>query len=308
MKRILPLIVCLLLGGTLLASPNSDSLDLVKYIRMMDSVNKALNYQTGSIKLDNGLITLNVPEGFKYLNSEQSNFVIEKIWGNLPQSDIQGMLFPVASTPFEDSSYAFVIRYQSVGYVKDKDADEIDYDKLMKDMQKEEIAENKERAKAGISSIHTVGWASKPFYDKEQKVLHWALNLKAEDAIDNTLNYRIMLLGRKGLLSLTAVAPLYALDSVKRHINEVLAIPSFTDGNKYSDFDPKVDEVAAWTIGGLVAGKVLAKVGLFAIFLKYIKLIIIGLGAAGAAIWKFMRRKKEEPPVEPEPSEAQAEQ
>jgi len=46
---------------------------------------------------------------------------------------------------------------------------------------------------------------------------------------------------------------------------------------KYEDFDSSVDEVAAWTIGGLVAGKVLAKVGFFAIFLKFGKIIVLSL-------------------------------
>jgi uncharacterized membrane-anchored protein len=51
--------------------------------------------------------------------------------------------------------------------------------------------------------------------------------------------------------------------------------------------------VAAWTVGGLVAGKVLAKVGFFAGLLKFWKVIAIGLAAAGTAIWRFFNRNKE---------------
>ena len=68
----------------------------------------------------------------------------------------------------------------------------------------------------------------------------------------------------------------------------------FNQGNKYSDFNPSVDKVAAWTIGGLVAGKVLAKAGLFAIILKFGKVIILGLAAVGGTIWKFITGKKGE--------------
>ena len=42
-----------------------------------------------------------------------------------------------------------------------------------------------------------------------------------------------------------------------------------------ADFDSKIDNVAAWTIGGLVAGKVLAKAGFFAIILKFIKPLLL---------------------------------
>jgi uncharacterized membrane-anchored protein len=68
----------------------------------------------------------------------------------------------------------------------------------------------------------------------------------------------------------------------------------FNQGNKYSDFNPSVDKVAAWTIGGLVAGKVLAKVGLFAVILKFGKLIVFGLVAAGGTIWKYITGRKGE--------------
>jgi uncharacterized membrane-anchored protein len=47
------------------------------------------------------------------------------------------MIFPENSTPFTDSSYAFIISYEDMGYVKDDDAKDIDYDDLLKDMQRE---------------------------------------------------------------------------------------------------------------------------------------------------------------------------
>ena len=95
---------------------------------------------------------------------------------------------------------------------------------------------------------------------------------------------------------MNAVAPLYALDSVKTHISEVLAMPKFTDGNKYSDFKPGVDDVATWTIGGLVAGKILTKVGILAGLGKFLKIIIVGIIALVSAAWKWVtgRKKKEE--------------
>jgi uncharacterized membrane-anchored protein len=70
----------------------------------------------------------------------------------------------------------------------------------------------------------------------------------------------------------------------------------FTPGNRYQDFDSKVDNVAAWTVGGLVAGKILLKTAAGAGILKFLKFIIIGIVAAGAAIWRWItgRKKKEE--------------
>ena len=52
-------------GDTTTARPTED---IVRYLRLDDSVEKAMKYQTGIISLYNGIAQLNVPEGFKYLN------------------------------------------------------------------------------------------------------------------------------------------------------------------------------------------------------------------------------------------------
>jgi len=297
MRKIVFLLLALMITGVLArANDKDDSLtaQLVKEIKLYDSVNKAMKYQTGVVKLSSDVAQLTVPQGFKYLNADQSNYVITELWGNPPRKDVMGMLFPETGGPFADSSYAFIITYEALGYVKDEDADKIDYDEMLKEMQKEEKEVNVERQKQGYESIHIVGWAQKPYYDKTNKVLHWAKELRFGSQGSNTLNYEIRILGRKGILSMNAVAGMNELPLVKKDIDKVLHIATFTEGNKYSDFDSNIDKVAAWTIGGLVAGKILAKVGILAFFGKFLKLILIGLATIGGAIVKFFKGKKKE--------------
>jgi uncharacterized membrane-anchored protein len=257
-----------------------------------DSIEASMRYQTGEVKLSNGIAKLNVPAGFKFLNEEQSRYVLTELWGNPPSNNVLGMIFPEWGGPSIDTSYAFVVTYQAIGYVKDGDADDINYDDLLKDIQKGEIAENKERAKMGYPPVNTMGWAQKPYYDKTNKILHWAFKLQFGGHDVQTLNYDVRILGRKGILSMNAVANMSELSIVKQDIDKVLHIASFTDGNSYKDFDSNVDEVAAWTIGGLVAGKVLAKAGILAVILKFGKFILIGIAALGGLIFKFFKRKK----------------
>ena len=59
--------------------------------------------------------------------------------------------------------------------------------------------------------------------------------------------------------------------------------------HQYADFTPGVDQVAAWTLGSLVTGKMLAKVGFFGLLLKFWKIIVLGLAGLGGAIWKILR-------------------
>lgn len=50
-----------------------------------------------------------------------------------------------------------------------------------------------------------------------------------------------------------------------------MSMVSFTDGNKYADYTAGVDKVAAVGIGGLIAGKVIAKTGFLVTFLLIFK-------------------------------------
>ena len=86
---------------------------------------------------------------------------------------------------------------------------------------------------------------------------------------------------------LNVIGDVAILPKVKKDIPQVLAAVDFAEGNRYSDFNPEIDEVAAYGIGGLIAGKVLAKVGFFALILKFWKII---MGAAISAFYYIRKR------------------
>lgn len=265
--------------------------------RFIDNIEAGLKYQQGEVQLDNSIGTLKVPDSFRYLDAEQSRYVLEDLWGNPEDSTVLGMIVPQERGVLADNAWAFIVTYEEMGFVKDDDADEIDYDELLGEMKTDADAENEMRKSAGYAPIEIVGWASKPYYDADKKVLHWAKEIRFGDNEFNTLNYNVRILGRKGVLVLNAVSPIGELPEVQKNIPPVLSSFTFADGSKYSDFDPDVDEVAAWTIGGLVAGKVLAKTGLLALLLKNIKLVLLGLSAIGTGAWKWYKRKTTLPDV-----------
>lgn len=61
------------------------------------------------------------------------------------------------------------------------------------------------------------------------------------------------------------------LTEVEAAVPDVLSMVSFTEGNRYSDFNPSIDKVAAIGIGGLIAGKLAAKAGVLALALVFLK-------------------------------------
>ncbi|HEX7061828.1 MAG TPA: DUF2167 domain-containing protein [Woeseiaceae bacterium] len=245
----------------------------------------SLDKRTGTIVVGDDLATLTVPESFYYLGPEDAERVLVDVWDNPPGQgqDTLGMLFPAEYTPFDVESWAVTIDYTEDGHVDDSDAAGIDYGELLSDMRDGIRDANPERIEAGYEPIELVGWAEPPHYDPASRKLYWAKELKFGDSPDTTLNYEIRALGRKGVLAMTFVAATSQLEEINANRESVLAMAEFNPGQRYEDFDSNLDEVAAYGIGALVAGKVAAKAGLLAAGLVLLKkfgiFILLGLGA-----------------------------
>ena len=257
----------------------------------------SLNFQQGKITIKEGLATLNVPAGFRYLNPEQSESVLVHGWGNPPGNTTLGMLFPSAISPLSDEGWGVVISYQDDGYIKDDDAESIDYADLLKEMQDDIGEENQGRQQQGFEPLTLIGWAATPHYDRPSHKLYWAKELQFGEG-EHTLNYNVRVLGRKGTLVLNAVASMSQLSAIESSMQEVMAFVDFNDGNRYADFTPGVDKIAAYGIGALIAGKVLVKVGFFKLLIGAIlgakKLAIPAFIALGALLRKLFKKKAPE--------------
>ena len=310
MKHFLLALAALTLPLAALATPKppltaADSATRRTFI--LDSLNHSLHYQQGHVVLPGGISELEVPNGFRYLDSAQSRTVLTRYWHN-PDGTSLGMLFPAKLNPLDENAWAYVIEYDPSGHVKDDAADDINYDDLLKEMREDLVDANKERTAAGYEAVELVGWASSPYYDKATHTLHWAKTLKFGGSPDNTRNYNVRVLGRKGVLILNAVGSEQQLADIKASIPGLLGAVSFAKGQQYTDFNSSLDEVAAYGIGGLIAGKVLAKVGLFAVLLKFWKLGLLALSGAWAAVKRFFTGKKVAPAGGPAPDDAPTEE
>lgn len=259
---------------------------------------KGLKYKQGQIDLRGGLATLTVPKGFKFLGPNDAETVLVKLWGNPPSKDKPlGMLIPANMTPVSSNAWVVTIEYSEGGYVKDKDASKINYDDLLKKMQKAIAANNKARQEQGYPAITLVGWAAPPHYDAATHKLFWAKDLKFEGEEHDTLNYCIRMLGRRGVLELNAIADIGQFDAIDKETPQILSMVNFTEGNRYADFNPKTDKVAAYGIAALVAGGTLAaaaKLGFFKLLwvgiLAAKKFIIIAVVAVAAFFKKLFKR------------------
>jgi uncharacterized membrane-anchored protein len=288
--------ICALLGAFFCSCPvfAQEETNREAQVAAVLKLVSSLKFQTGEISLHDGLAKLTLPPEFHYLAPKDAETVLVKLWGNPPGQKTLGMIVPTNCSVLSPQSWVVVIQYSEDGYVKDKDADSIDYSKLMKEMQEEARGASKERVKQGYPSIELAGWAAPPRYDKEAHKLFWAKEIRFGDSETNTLNYNIRALGRRGVLVLNVVATMDQFSEIEKRAPDIVKMAEFNEGNRYADFDGKSDKVAAYGLAALVAGGVAAKAGFFKVLwiglLAAKKFIIIGIIALGAFIKKLFNR------------------
>ncbi|RDI97212.1 DUF2167 domain-containing protein [Dyella solisilvae] len=262
----------------------------------------SLHPLTGTVALPSAQATLKLTDVYSFLPAKDAQRVVTQLWGNPPDDTVLGMILP-GSDPhslLNGHRWAVVVTFVDEGHVSDGDAAKVDYDDMLKDLKQATKDSNDERLKDGYPAIELMGWAEPPHYDAASHKLYWARDLKftRADGADagHTLNYAIRVLGRKGYLSLNAVAPIGALSQVRADMPQVVALAEFDPGERYADYQPGRDKLAAYGIAALVAGGIAAKAGLFAklgvILLALKKFIVLGVAAIGGAISRLFKRKQ----------------
>ena len=250
----------------------------------------ALDLREGLVTIEGGIATLTLPEGYYFLGSKDANYILTTLWQNPPGTMTLGLVFPAGVSPFDPGSWALEVTFEEIGYVSDDDAGNYNYDELLAEMQADTRADSAQRVAEGYPEIELVGWAATPRYDKEARKLYWAKQLRFSDSETDTLNYSIRALGRRGVLVLNFIAEMRVLPQVEAAVPDVLAMVEFNDGHRYADFNPSLDQVAAVGIGGLIAGKVVAKTGLLVVGLAFLKkfgvLLLLPLLALGGRLFK----------------------
>lgn len=293
---------CGLLSVGLTCSSLGATGDTNKIPEELQTLLDSIQYQQGHIDLAGGVASISLTDSFRFVNPKGTETVLSGLWGNPPDNDksVLGMLVPTGFSPISKDAWCVIISYEEDGHVKDDDAEKINYDKLLQDMKKAGQDENAERLKQGYDPIELVGWATPPRYDAQSHKFYWAKEIKFGDGSHgNTLNYNLRILGRKGVLVLNAVADMTQFPMIEKATPDILSVVNFNDGNRYADFKPGTDKMAAYGLAALVAGGVAAKAGLFkgllVALLALKKVIIVGGIAIVAWVRKLMGKKDSTP-------------
>lgn len=231
--------------------------------------------------------TISIPEGYRYLEGQDAAKLMEA-YGN-PPSSYDGLI------AVDNLDWLVLFEFENSGYVKDDEKDELNADKLLATIKKQQDQGNEYRRNQGLEELFIDGWAVEPKYNETTNNLEWGLLLRTPTS-GQFVNYHTKLLGREGLMNVTLICDLAQLQEVLPTYQTLLLGHQYNPGKSYAEYK-QGDRVAEYGLTALIAGGALfgaAKLGLLAtimaFFKKFVKLIIIGVVAIGVAIKKFFAK------------------
>jgi uncharacterized membrane-anchored protein len=237
--------------------------------------------------------SLQLPAGYAFIPVKEGKAVMEML-GNRTDDRFLGLILPESQ-----ASWFVTLDYEPAGYIKDDDAKHWDADELLQSLKDGTEASNEHRKQMGIAPIEVTRWVEAPAYESSTHRLIWAAEArdKGGQDPDPTINYNTYVLGREGYISLNLITVTSAIQTDKSAARELLSAIDFNSGKRYSDFDSSTDKVATYGLAALIGGVAAKKLGLLAVIgaflLKFAKIIFVAVVAAGGAITKFFKGKKE---------------
>src|SRR5262245_38549431 len=227
-----------------------------------------------------GRATIAIPAKYGFLGAADTSKFLT-LMRNLPRSD------SYTFAPLDLEWFA-IFDFEDTGYIKDDE--KIDAAAVLQSLKEGNARGNEERKRRGYPALTLEGWFVPPHYDTGTKRLEWATKLSSEGGV--SVNYRIRLLGRAGVMSAVLVSDPDSLDKDIRVFKTALNDFSFDAGQRYSEYR-EGDKIAEYGLTGLIIGgaaAAAAKTGLFKVIGKFAVLIFVGAAALIGGLFKWFFR------------------
>jgi uncharacterized membrane-anchored protein len=197
----------------------------------------------------------------------------------------------------QKAEWEVVIEYDDVGYVSDKDADELNADELFSSYKQGTEQQNVERRTKGIPELILDGWSEMPKYNKPNHHLVWGL--KAHTTEGPVINFFTRVLGRNGYMSIDLIDSPDHIEGAKAETAALFDATRFKKGATYEEH-AESDKSSGMGLRALVIGGTglavmkVAKAGiLLKLLLVFKKAFIVVFAAIGGFFkWLFGRGKK----------------
>ncbi len=200
---------------------------------------------SGTIRIPEVHATINVPEGYVFINKEMAEYLAE-YWGYDDDNNIFGALVPGDAQIFYNVNFALFLYNLESGYIDDTNAAYFDAEKYKKNV----VASDND-------SFITTKWIIEPHYNINRRILELCRQVEVHSEVsdnnDYTISeafiYYIYLYNRLGYICMGTYADIDQLDNAMDLRKSIINSITFEEGYRYDDFDETSDKRGDYTIG-----------------------------------------------------------
>ena len=197
----------------------------------------------GEVELLNGDAKISVPEGFYFLDADQTSKLMEELTGFPAESDVLGMMMADGTDPLDSKGWRLMVRFDDIGRVE-ADTGDINADATLQEFRSQADRTSLGNASGRGAPIELLGWAAAPELDTDSMSFSWGVDLVDFTRNLDLVDYRVNMLGREGVLKLELVASGFDRDAIHAFGAQMDKLASFNKGARYQDFSADVDKVA----------------------------------------------------------------
>lgn len=200
--------------------------------------------RTGVIPLNDGEVTMNVPQGYRFYSAEEAYAFLQRNNAAAPAGTVLGMVAPAAADIRAPGTWATIVSYDGIGYVQPETAAGLDAANF-----EEEVRTARREQNRAFE-----GFYAPPTFDAAAPHVIWAERTAAPGAGGKDLRHEQKSMGRYGVATLTSIGNADQMDAITAAASELQAMLSFPEGRRHADFQAANDQVSAFSVPGLVTG------------------------------------------------------
>jgi uncharacterized membrane-anchored protein len=202
--RILNLLAPLLIASSFLSAPLQAETFKDVFPSYTEWLDETLSPRFGTLELHrgpqalpNGIVSLNLPPDYYALLGADAQWVMQYLWGNLPDPDLAALTFQTGTTPL-DGSWGASVYWVDQGHISDIEADMMDFDAILNSYKDNDVEFNRQRTAQGMATLTTLGLSGVQGDDKLSHALRFSLLLRQEAYDQDVLSANVWVLAGHG--------------------------------------------------------------------------------------------------------------
>jgi uncharacterized membrane-anchored protein len=231
-----------------------------------------------------GVASLQIPRGFRFADARGAQTELGQMKSAVPQN-LVGILEPLSGDGY------VLLGFAPIGYVKEDEASRLDADVILKTAWSRIQRQNRDRVQQGLPAILAMDWEMKPAYNASEHTWEWALRSETQD--EKVISHTVRLMGRRGVLDVTAVHSDKSLQA-SIPLKELAQDVAFRQGESYASYQSGDKLAAAGAVELLVSDSAAPESGPHNLYAWGIGLgaVICGLATGGVMVLKKTNRRK----------------